>query len=262
VPLPFTRALVTGASSGIGAAISRRLAAEGIPLVVVARTTAALEALADDLDVDVEVLTADLTDVEDLRRVASRLHRDPTVDLLVNNAGFGSSGAFADLDVAGELSQVRIHCDAVVALTHAALQAAHQRPRTGRRPRAGILNVSSMAGFQPMPGGATYSACKAFMTSFTESVRLENRRHGIHATALCPGFVSTPMLVGEDGSSALPQRVLMDADAVAADGLAGVAANKAIVVPGLAWKVLAAAGDATPRPVTRALVTALGRLRP
>lgn len=260
--LPFTRALVTGASSGIGERIAHRLAARGIPLVVVARSTETLQRLADELPVDVEVLTADLTDSADLTRVANRLQQDPPVDLLVNNAGFGDGRPFAKADLGDQLAQVQIHVEAVMTLTHAALQAMLGRgPLDRRRPRGGILNVSSMAGFQPMPNAATYAASKAFMTSFTESVHLENLRAGIHVTALCPGFVDTPMVAGDTMLSKLPSQLLLDPDKVAAEGLAGVAANKAVVIPGLAWKAAATLTGTAPRSATRMVLGGLGRLR-
>jgi uncharacterized protein len=260
--LPFTRALVTGASSGIGERVAHRLAAHGVPLVVVARTTSSLERLADELPVDVEVLTADLTDSADLTRVANRLQQDPPIDLLVNNAGFGSGRPFSKADLGDELALVQIHVEAVMTLTHAALQAMLARGPAGRgRPRGGILNVSSMAGFQPMPNAATYTACKAFETSFTESVHLENLRTGVHVTALCPGFVDTPMVAGDAMLSKLPSQVLLDPDRVAAEGLAGVAANKAVVIPGLAWKATAALTGTMPRGATRTLIGGLNRLR-
>ena len=259
--LPFTRALVTGASSGIGERIAHQLADHGIPLVVVARTTETLERLADELPVDVEVLTADLTDAGDLLAVANRLQQDPPIDLLVNNAGFGDGRPFAKADLGDSLAQVQIHINAVMTLTHAALQAMLARSPSGRgRPRGGILNVSSMAGFQPIPNAATYAASKAFETNFTESVHLENRRTGIHVTALCPGFVDTPMVAGDAMLSKLPSRALLDPDKVAAEGLAGVAANKAIVVPGIAWKAAATLTGSAPRKATRMLMSGLGRL--
>jgi uncharacterized protein len=259
--LPFTRAMVTGASAGIGEATCRRLAAAGIPVVAVARSTAAREPLRDELDVDVEVLTADLTDPADLLRVATRLQQDPPIDLLVNNAGVGGGGRFDRADLADELGLVQIHVEAVVTLTHAALTGMLGRGPAGRgRPRGGILNVASMSAFQPLPGGATYAACKAFVTSFSESVHLEQARSGIHVTVLCPGFVDTQMVRGDARLGRLPDLALLDADGVAADGLAGVAANRAVVIPGLAWKAAAAVTGSMPRSATRLVMRGVGRV--
>ena len=251
----FTRALVTGASSGIGEQFARLLSARGVELVLVARRTDLLQALAADLPGGAEVLTADLTDPADLLRVANRLEADPPIDLLVNNAGFGNGQPFAVADLGGELAQVQIHIEAVMTLTQAALRAMHAQGG------GGILNVSSMAGFQPLPSAATYAACKAFMTSFTESVRLEELDRGVHLTALCPGFTDTAMVAGDAGLAKLPKRLLLTAEAVAREGLEGVAANKAVVVPGAAWKAASALIGVTPRSATRAVLSGARRLR-
>ncbi|MGI9017090.1 MAG: SDR family NAD(P)-dependent oxidoreductase [Euzebya sp.] len=256
----FTRALVTGASSGIGQAFARHLAADGVDLVIVARRTALLDALAkeleaQELDVQVEVITADLLDPDDLLRVSTRLGQGPPIDLLVNNAGFGSTRPFAASDLDTELGQVQIHIEAMMTLTHAALNAMSDRHG------GGILNVSSMGGFQPLPNGATYAACKAFETSFTESVRLENASTGIHLTALCPGFVDTAMVQGDASLSKMPKSVLLTAQRVAREGLDGVAENKAVVIPGMAWKAAAALTDSLPRSATRLLMAGVNHFR-
>jgi short-subunit dehydrogenase len=253
--MTFTRALVTGASSGIGEAFARRLAADGVELILVARSTSTLQALADELPVSAEVLTADLLDPADLLRVSTRLGQDPSIDLLVNNAGFGSSGPFVRADLDRELAQVQIHVLATMTLTQAALQAMVPRG-TG-----GIINVSSMAGYQPLPNAATYAACKAFETSFTESVHLENLATGVHVQALCPGFVDTPMVAADPGTSRLPPRLLLGADTVAREGLEGIAVNKAVVVPGMAWKAAAAVSGSMPRSAKRLLMGVAGKLQ-
>jgi uncharacterized protein len=251
----FTRALVTGASAGIGEAFARQLAADGVALVLVARSTDRLQDLAAELG-GAEVLTADLLDPADLLRVSTRLAAEPPVDLLVNNAGFGGSGPFAQADLDAELSQVSIHINAVMTLTHAALQAMQSRGGGG-----GVINVSSIAGFQPLPTAATYAACKAFETSFTESLRIENLDHGIHLTAVCPGFTDTAMVSGDAGLARLPKQALLTPQRVAREALDGVAANKAVVVPGVAWKAATALTGTLPRGATRALLTGARRLR-
>ncbi len=252
---PNRRARVTGASSGIGRAIATELAADGVDLVVVARSTDRLSALADELDVEVEVMTADLLDDTDVRRVDERLGVDPAIDLLVNNAGFGNGGRFDRLDLDRELAQVQIHIRVMMQLTHAALTAMRARGGGG-----GILNVSSMGGFQPMPGSATYMACKAYETSFSESIRLENAGSGIHVTALCPGFVDTPMVQRDAAARRLPRQLLLSPEGVARAGIDGVAENKAVVVPGVGWKAAAALSGAMPRSATRLLLAGVGRL--
>lgn len=251
----FSRALVTGASSGIGDAIARQLAAGGVDLVVVARSTDKLDALAAELPVDVEVLTADLTHPADLARVAARLTADPEIDLLVNNAGFGYSHTVASGDLDRDLAQVDIHIRAVLTLSHAAAGVMVDRGR------GGILNVSSMAGFLPLPGSATYAAVKAFTTSFTESLHLELRGTGVHASVVCPGFVDTPMVSGDKQLSGLPNQVLLSADAVARDALRAVAANDPMTVPGLAWKAAAALSGTMPRSAIRLLLRGAQKLR-
>lgn len=251
----FSRALVTGASSGIGDAYARTLAARGTDLVVVARSTDKLQALADELPVDVEVLTADLLDPADLIRVSARLGDDPTIDLLINNAGFGNTTPFVDADLDTELSQVGIHISAVMTLTHAALNAMRKRGTGG-----GILNVSSMAGYQSLPNSATYGACKAFETSFTDAVRSENLDTGVHVTAVCPGFVDTPMIRDSGGRTSVPRRLLLSPEQVVEESLRGVAENKAVVVPGKVWKAAAAVTQALPSSATRLLVQRIGRL--
>ncbi|MEE8602026.1 SDR family NAD(P)-dependent oxidoreductase [Euzebya tangerina] len=251
----FTRALVTGASSGLGDTYARTLAADGVDLVVVARSTDKLTALRDELDVDVEVITADLLDPTALQKVADRLRAAPPVDLLINNAGFGGDRPYHKADLDAELSQVGIHITAMMTLTHAALRAMRASGAGG-----GILNVSSIAGFQPLPGMATYAACKAYETTWSEAVRLENINAGVHVTAVCPGFVDTPMVRDAEGTSAVPDRLLLSPETVVAESLRGVAENKAVVVPGRTWKAATAVTQSLPRSATRALVRGFGKL--
>ena len=174
------RALVTGASSGIGEAAARLLAANGTNLVIVARNRERLESLATELgpgsgvEVEVEVLVADLADRAQLAAVAERLHSpDSPIDLLINNAGFGFVGEFVGLDPEAEQSVVDVNVVAMQRLAHAAGSAMSQRGR------GGILNVSSVAGFGPSPKSATYAATKAFVTSFSEAIHLELGPHGL-----------------------------------------------------------------------------------
>ncbi len=254
-PKSFSRALVTGASSGIGETFARQLAAQGVALVLVARSTDKLTALAAELPVETEVLTADLLDPADLLRVGTRLSNDPPVDLLVNNAGFGNGGPFVKLDLETELSQVQIHIQAMMTLTHAALNAMVPRGH------GGIINVSSMAGYQPTPGAATYAACKAFETTFSEAIRLENLETGVHVQALCPGFVDTPMLASDPGLSKLPARLKLSPDTVVRESLEGIAENKAVVVPGAAWKAAASVTNSLPRGAKRLLMGGVSKLR-
>lgn len=258
----WTRALITGASSGIGAELTRQLAAQGTDLVVVARSTAALESLADELrranDVEVEVLTADLTAGDDLERVAARLGDETRpVDLLVNNAGMGTTGPFAEQDPDRNERLLQLNIAALVRLTHAAV------PVMVERGHGGILNTSSLGGFQPVPQMSVYAASKAFVTSFSEAIHEELAGTGVHVTALAPGFTRTNFVNAadaDDEAAKLPGRIWMQAPPVAAAGLRAVGANRAVVVPGLHYKLTSAATRTLPSAVTRRFISLASRL--
>lgn len=179
---------MTGASSGLGEEFARQLARRGYDLVLVARRKDRLELLSTSLaaihGVSTEVLAADLTQEDDIRRVEQRLGAGD-VDLLVNNAGLGSVGEFAELPVDGEVRQVDVNVRALLRLTHAALRSMISRQE------GAIINVASMAGYQPVPYNATYAATKAFVLSFSEALHEEAKTHGITVTCLCPGPVRT-----------------------------------------------------------------------
>lgn len=250
-PRRWSTVLVTGASSGIGREIARQSAERGADVVAVARRRDELERLAQEVGErharDVEVLVADLTDPEDLARVEERV-ADPvrTIDLLVNNAGFGSVGSFADLSIDREGAEVALNVVALQRLSHAALGAMLPRGR------GGLLNVSSVAGFQALPGNATYGATKAFVTSFSEALHAEVRGRGVHVTALCPGFTRTEFQRRAGTTErGLPDGVWMSAESVARAGLDAVTRNHAVCVPGLGYKVLVAGADLAPRPLLR-----------
>ncbi|WP_214410559.1 SDR family NAD(P)-dependent oxidoreductase [Sphaerisporangium fuscum] len=185
------RALVTGASGGLGAAFARELAARGAGLVLVARDEEALDDLARELrkrhGTEVTVLVADLAEPDDLARVERRLSQaDEPVDLLVNNAGvIGQVGPFAARDAGTEEYNLRLNVLAVLRLTHAAVGA------MARRRHGGVINVSSAMGYLHIPGGAPYAAAKAFVTSLSQTVHSEVRALGVHVLALCPGSTRT-----------------------------------------------------------------------
>lgn len=251
----WTRALVTGASSGIGREIARQLAADGTALVIVARDETRLTELAASIGTECEVLVADLSDRDDLARVEARL-ADVTapVDLLVNNAGFGFQGAFHELDADRESAVVDVN---VVAVHRLALAAATTMVAAGR---GGILNVSSMAGFTATPGGATYSASKAFVTSLSEALHGELSPLGVHVSALCPGFTRTEFQARADyDTTSIPDSAWQTAAEVAAAGLLGVERNRAVVVPGALNKVGASLMNALPGRVRRFVVARLPR---
>lgn len=246
-------ALVTGASSGIGRAVAVRLAAGGSHLVLVARRAELLEALAEELrttrHVEVEVLVADLTDPAGLAAVEDRLRQEPPVDLLVNNAGVGAQGRFAEIPLDWQDAQVRLNVLAPMRLTHVALEGMLARRR------GGVLNVSSIAGTQPLPNVATYSATKAYLSSFTHSLHEEVRRSGVSVTALLPGFTETEFHeVAGANRSIVPGAAWMSAEVVAAAGLRAVGRGRAQCVPGLGYRLLSGLSRVTPWWLSRRVV--------
>jgi hypothetical protein len=249
---PWKTALVTGASAGIGEAFARQLAAGGTGLVLVARRADRLAGLADELGaggVEVEVVAADLTDRADLARVGERV-ADPErpVDLLVNCAGVGASGPFVDGDLDTCHQMIDLNVSALVDLTHAAL------PAMQGRGRGWILNVSSLGGHAPGPSFAVYSATKAFVTSFSESLFEELRGTGVHITVVCPGATKTEFaeIAGTEADD-LPGFLQQSAEEVVAEALAATAAGKAVRVTGMVNRVSAAFTTVLPRTVNRRL---------
>lgn len=259
----WRRALVTGASSGIGEAIARRLASDGVDLVLVARRGDRLRSLGDGLQspvCNVEVVVADLTNADDLERVAARLaDTDAPVDLLVNNAGLGAHGAFWEQPYAAAAVQVEVNVSALLRLTHAAVG------RMVREGRGTVLNVSSVSGDQPGPGNAVYAATKAFVTNFSEGLAEELRGSGVTVTAVCPGLTRTEfheVAGATERIAGLPGFVWMDADTVAAEALEAAAKGRVVHVNGVPYKVLSGLSGVTPRAVRRrAAAIVLSRAR-
>jgi short-subunit dehydrogenase len=258
----WATALVTGASSGIGRAFATRLAASGTELVVVARRADRLDDLAAEIAGSgapkPEVLVADLGDPEQRTAVESRLaDRDRPVDLLVNNAGFGTRGFFADLPVDREEAEIRLNVVAPVSLARAAL------PGMLERRRGGIVNVSSMAGLQPFPGWATYAATKAFLTSFSQSLHEEVRPHGVAVLALMPGFTRSEFHDHASmARSYIPGAFWLTPDDVARSGLDALERGKAAHVPGLRYQAVALLSRVAPWSVSRRVVHAANRRIP
>jgi len=246
------RAWVTGASTGIGAAFARRLARDRFDLALVARSRPRLAKLAAELEkahrVACAVVPADLTVAADLERVAKAIGADAGLELLVNNAGFGTVGRFAELDPAREEDEIRLNVVALVRLARAAL------PGLVERRRGSIINVSSMAAFQPAPLNATYGATKAFVNSFTESLHEELRGTGVRVQALCPGFTRTEFQerAGIDVSG-LPAFAWMSPEDVVEASLAALRRGEVVCVPGVGNRLLATAIGAMPRAVVRRL---------
>jgi short-subunit dehydrogenase len=253
---PFTSALITGASSGIGEAMVHELGRAGVSMVLVARRAEALEALAARYG-NCEVLAADLTTDEGLSAVVERIG-DPQrpLDAVVNNAGFGSAGAFIGIDPDRLADEIALNITALTRLSHAALSS-----MTPRR-RGWLLNVSSIAGFQASAGLAVYAATKAYVTSLSESLHAEAASAGVVVTALCPGLTRTgfqEVSGTEHFVDRFPEFVWTSAEQVARDGLSALAKGKTIAVPGAVYKGLVAATGVTPRPVARWLSGRLSR---
>jgi uncharacterized protein len=242
-------ALITGASSGIGAAFAARLARDGRDLVLVARDAERLERAATvhrKAGVSVEVLPADLSAADDRERVAARL-ADPDVapvDLLVNNAGFSLGERFTEAEPPALQRQLDVNVTAVLQLTRAAL------PAMIERGRGAVVNVSSVLGL--VPGGGTYGAEKSWVVSFTEGIAASLTGTGVRAMVLCPGFVRTEFheRAGMDmGARTGP--MWLSAERVVEECLADLARGRVISVPSPQYKALTALATLLPRPVVR-----------
>lgn len=217
--------------------------------MLVARRRDRLEQLAAELStVTVDVLAADLSTDAGMAAVEERLQAAP-VELLVNNAGVGSGGGFHTLPMAEEAAEIQLNVLAPVRLTHAAL------PAMVAAGHGGILNVSSLAGDQALPGYATYAATKSFLTSFTESIAAEVKGSGVHVTVLKPGYVYTEMNPDAPDPGSLAGRLWLEPDRVARDALDAVASGRLTCVPGRQWRALSGLVDTLPRPLIRALVS-------
>lgn len=252
--MPRPVALITGPTSGLGAGYARRFARDGHDLVLVARDVDRLVDLAAELraahGVDVEVLPADLADVSGRDRVAVRLGAG--VAVLVNNAGFGTSGEFAAADPALLQRQLDVNVTAVMQLTRAAL------PPMLSAGQGSVINIASVAGL--LSGrGSTYSASKAWVVSFSEGLANGLSGTGVGVHAVCPGFVRTEFhqRAGIDMAS-IPGPLWLRVDDVVAESLADVAEGKVLSIPGMQYKVLTTAGRMAPRRLVRALTKRIG----
>ncbi|WP_447912616.1 SDR family NAD(P)-dependent oxidoreductase [Microbacterium phyllosphaerae] len=241
-------ALITGASAGLGVEFARQLARRRADLVLVARSTDALESVAAELrseyGIAVEILVADLSEAADVDRVADRLGdaTDP-VDLLINNAGFGLPLQFADNDIDDEVRHLRVHVEASMRLMHAALGS--MRGRGGR-----IINVASVAGFISR---STYSACKSWLIGFSRWANVEYASDRVSVTAVCPGFTHTTFherMGLAPGHEGVPAFMWLDARDVVREGLRDAARGKAVSVPSLRYKAIVAIARLLPSSVT------------
>jgi short-subunit dehydrogenase len=245
------RALVTGASSGIGQAFAERLARDGYDLILVARRRDRLEALAgrlrEESSVSVDVLAADLTKSDELQKVENRIAREPALDLLVNNAGFGAYMPFVELAPGRAEELIRLQVLAVTLLTRAAL------PGMIARGKGAVINVSSRLAFSaslpspPLPKRAVYAATKSYINTFSRIVANELAGTGVRVQALCPGVVRTEFheVQGMDASR-FPVGIMSPEDLVAAS-LAGLERDEVVCIPALDDPGLLAAVEASER---------------
>ena len=248
-------ALITGASSGIGTAIARELAKRGHNVTLVARREERLKSLAAELaehEVEAAALACDLIDPEERDRLAGEIHGlGRSVEVLVNNAGFGSRGRFIGNDPGRMVDMVRLNVEAVVDLT------SRYMPGMGERGRGAIVNVASVAAFQPLPGSATYAASKAFVLSFSEALHTEQRGSGVTVTAVCPGPVKTEFtdVAGMSGvENETPDAFWMSAEEIGRHAIEGTDQGKRVVVPGALNRAQSLVGQHSPRALALPLI--------
>ncbi len=249
-------ALITGASTGIGEAFARKLAARGANLFLVARTEERLRSLASQLQsshgVRADYFALDLS----AGGAGSRLYHETTerrvkVDLLINNAGFGSFGEFCELPVERELQMIHLNIIALVDLTHRYLGDMLSRQS------GAIINVASTAGFQPLPFMATYAATKAFVLNFSEALWVECKERGVTVLAVCPGATRTEFFDAASVKARPPEAMMQSADEVVESALAALATGQSSVISGWKNKVMIALSRLAPRRLTLAATARL-----
>jgi len=255
-------AVITGASSGIGASFARKLAGRGYDLLLAARREDRLRALATEIadlhKVKVEPVCVDLTNDADRDRLAERIRHAADLGVLVNNAGFGTMGYFFETDVRGQEKMHRLHVLNTVSLTHAALANLEPRAKAG----TGVINVSSVAGFGMSPDNVSYCATKTWMNAFTQGLAIElgTRNSPVKVQALCPGFTLSEFhdVLGMDRGR-IPASLWMTPDFVVEESLRGFDRGKVFVVPGWRYKVMVGFMRFVPGALMRGTVVALGR---
>ena len=245
-------ALITGASAGLGVEFARQLAKRGHSLVLAARRKDRLEELAKELG-NARAVAIDLSEANAAAKLMADLEANSeSVELLVNNAGFGLIGRFAELDAKRLRQMIDLNVGALTDLCRAAA------PAMIERKSGAILNVASTAAFQPGPKMAVYFATKAFVLSLSEALHEELKPHGIKVSCLCPGPTRTEFGdVAGFGGNGLFDRVAMNAAEVVETGLEGLDKNRAVVVPGLVNKLTASSGRFAPRSVVRKIAGAI-----
>lgn len=237
--------LITGASGGIGEVFARRLAARGQNLLLVARSEDKLAALCDELKgghgIDAQFVALDLTGGDAAERLfAETARRGLEVELLINNAGFGSMGEFTDFAPERDMEMIDLNVKSLVGLTHLFI-----RPMRERKSGA-IINVASTAAFQAVPYMATYAATKAFVLSFSEAIRQENRAHNIRVLALCPGSTDTNFFDAAQGARP-PQNIMQTPEAVVDTALRALERDKGHVISGWGNYLMVEAERLAPR---------------
>jgi short-subunit dehydrogenase len=260
-PSVSNTALVTGASSGIGAAIAAELASRGYSLTLAARREERLRSLATELasdhGVEAEIVACDLGDPAERDRLQDELRgRGRSVEVLVNNAGFGHQADFATSPRERMVEMVRVNVEAVTDLTSRFLGPMVEKGR------GSVINIASTAAFQPLPGSAVYAASKAFVLSFSEAIRTELRGSGVTVTAVCPGPVKTEFteVAGVGGvEERTPGAVWMSAEEIARHAVDGAQHDRRVVVPGTLNRVTALAGQHSPRAVALPLISRIWR---
>lgn len=252
-------ALITGASTGIGAALAREFAGNGHNLILVARSLGKLQALADELSaqhgIQAEVIAQDLGAMD----AAASLHaevqrRGLTVDILVNNAGLLFEGPYWETALASHQQLLQVNIGALVALTH------HFLPGMIARGQGRVLNLASTSAFQPVPFLASYAASKAFVLSFSEALTIELKGRGVTVTALCPGFTETEMIAKVEGKSMnVPLVRNMTAQEVAQEGYVACMTGRPMHVSGLANRALVTLGRLQPKILQRWVIERIAK---
>jgi short-subunit dehydrogenase len=255
-------AVVTGASSGIGAVFARKLASKGYDLLLTARREDRLRSLAEELHslyhIKAEALRADLAVDVDRNRLAARIRASPDLGLLVNNAGFGIMGYFSESPVGRQEEMHRVHILTAMNLTHAALGNLIPRAQAG----TGIINVSSVAAFGTSPGSVTYAASKTWMNAFTQGLAMELGAQGspVKVQALCPGFTLSEFHdVVKMDRSRIPSSLWLTADFVVEESLRTFGGSKVVVIPHWRYKAIATFMRVMPEPLMRRISVAMAR---
>ena len=253
-------ALITGASSGIGAAFARELAARGYDLILVARREDRLAALAEECrknrGVAAEVLAADLAKPDDVERIAKRITETPSIELLVNNAGFGTTGFFGDVDLAKHRDMIQVQLTASLCLAHAAL------PNMLARRKGSVINVASMAAYLAMPNAVTYCTTKMGLITFSQALAKELAGTGVRSQVLCPGFTYTEFHdtaeFAKFSRSDVSAGLWMSAEDVVKESIAALDTGRVVCIPGRKNRLLMALHRS---PLGPLLIWALARKR-